>query len=197
MTETATVQKFPAGQAIPPWLLDHEPNAPGATPANLRFLVDCDVIETERYYVVHCSRFEDGNTPPLVIDGGHNNTIYAPSKPVIIPRTCMVMIPQDMDLPGFGDVVFSGGVARAVPKAGDRPDLTTARERAAKQLTDVLNAKSFNPSPREIEEDTVARAQHKAAPDVQAIYLTYLPVIIGAVGVLLGVVGLLALALGR
>lgn len=75
---------FKAGDAVPAWLIDFEPLEADAKPADLRFRIDCHIVEVlGGYFLVPetFSRFESA----IHATGGNNLRMFAPSKPFAIP----------------------------------------------------------------------------------------------------------------
>lgn len=98
MTEEAAVvcTRFHAGDKIPSWLLDIEPNNPQAVKGVLRFGTEVDVIETPNSFSVLPTAY--GDIPPIVqFEGGAGCNLFASAKPVRVPLAMMTLITPDQN----------------------------------------------------------------------------------------------------
>lgn len=95
-----TVTRFQPHDLVPSWLLDTEPNAPGAVRGPLRFTFETDVIETPTTYII-MPYGSGGNAPIYHPPESRNLNIFAASKDVMMVAQYWSIVGVDSKLPSI------------------------------------------------------------------------------------------------
>lgn len=86
------VGQYRKGDSVPSWLLDQEPRGPQSAPSDIRFEVDCCIVETAAgYFLVP----ESDGAPFISAMNGQSCRIFAASRVVAMPLSLQVITPVE------------------------------------------------------------------------------------------------------